>query len=178
MPDWYAHDTAEVSEKAKVGKGTKIWNHSQVREDTIIGQDCNIGKNVYIDFGVSIGDRCKIQNNVSVYHGVTIEDEVFVGPSAVFTNDMVPRATLWDDGRLVETFVKKGASIGANSTIVCGNTIGENAMVGAGAVVTADVPAHALVYGNPARVKGYVCFCGQKLDDGNYCKACDKKVDL
>ncbi len=178
MSDWFAHNTAEVSEKAKIGKGTKIWNHAQVREDTDIGEDCIISKNVYIDFGVKIGSRCKIQNNVSVYHGVTIEDEVFVGPSACFTNDLFPRATIWDDGRVSKTLVKKGVSIGANSTIVCGNTIGENAMVGAGSVVTSDVPPHALVFGNPAKVRGYVCFCGKRLDEKNYCKDCGKEVKI
>ena len=171
------HCSAEVSDRARIGVNTNIWNHAQIREDVVIGENCNIGKNVYIDYGVKIGSKVKIQNNVSIYHGVEIEDEVFIGPSAVFTNDLYPRATIWDDGRVDKTLVKKGASIGANSTIICGNTIGENALVGAGSVVTKDVPPHALVYGNPAKIKGYVCYCGQKLE-GKICPACKKEVQI
>jgi UDP-2-acetamido-3-amino-2,3-dideoxy-glucuronate N-acetyltransferase len=160
------HETAEVHDKANVGENTKIWNHAQVREDAVIGKNCNFGKNVYIDFGVRIGDNVKIQNNVSVWHGVTIENDVFIGPSVVFTNDLRPRAFIWNPERVAKTTIKQGASIGANATIICGErTIGKYAMVGAGSVVTKDVPDYGLVIGNPARLVGYVCVCGQKLTE-------------
>jgi acetyltransferase-like isoleucine patch superfamily enzyme len=178
------HPSAEVSQEARIGEGTSIWHQAQVREKAVIGEGCNIGKGVYIDTGVKVGNKCKIQNYVSVYHGVVIEDDVFIGPSATFTNDMYPRAFLWGGDRLGKTLVKKGASIGANSTIVCGVTIGEYAMVGAGAVVTKDVPDHALVYGNPAIFMGYVCECGHKVTrfEGKggsrigKCEACGKTL--
>lgn len=158
------HPTAEVSEDCVIGECTKVWNNAQVREHAHIGRDCNIGKDVYIDADVTIGDRVKIQNGVSVYKGVTVEDDVFLGPHMTFTNDLYPRAFSEHWG-VVETLVKKGASIGANATIVCGKTIGPYAMVAAGSVVTRDVPSHALVMGNPARLKGYVCKCGRKISD-------------
>ena len=165
------HDTADVAENARIGEGTSIWHHCQVRPNAVIGKNCNIGKGVYIDADVSIGDNVKIQNYVSVYHGVTVEDGVFIGPHACFTNDMRPRAInadgspkSADDWKLSETLVKKGAAIGANSTIRCGITLGEWAMVGSGSVVTRDVPDHGLVFGNPARLRGFVCPCGNKLD--------------
>lgn len=149
--NYFVHETAEVSDKAKIGNNTKIWNLAQIRENAIIGDNCIISKNVYIDEKVIIGNNCKIQNNVNVYHGVVIEDDVFCGPSMTFTNDMFPRA-FNKDWKITNTLVKKGASIGANSTIVCGVTIGEYAMVGAGSVVTKDVEPYTLVAGNPARV--------------------------
>jgi len=173
----YTHVTAEVSDGAQIGAGTKIWNHAQVREEAVIGNDCIISKNVYIDKGVHIGDRVKIQNNVNVYHGVTIENDVFCGPAMTFTNDLFPRA-FNDDWNVYETKVKTGASIGANATIVCGNVIGEFAMVGAGSVVTRDVPDFALVVGNPAKVVGWVCKCGERLDKKNTCKLCGRKYKL
>jgi UDP-2-acetamido-3-amino-2,3-dideoxy-glucuronate N-acetyltransferase len=167
------HNTAEVSPKAKIGDGTRVWHQCQIREEAIIGKNCNIGKNAYIDIHVKIGDNVKIQNNVSVYHGVTIEDDVFVGPCAVFTNDLYPRAFIWDDSRRENTHVRKGASIGANATIICGNrVIGEYAMVGAGSVVTKDVPSHGLVVGNPAKLVGFVCRCGRKLSEKKKLKDC------
>jgi len=178
MADITIHPTAEVSENSTLGSGTKVWHHAQVREGAEIGENCNLGKNVYVDFKVKIGNNVKIQNNVSVYHGVTIEDDVMVGPSAVFTNDLYPRARTWDESRVVETLIKKGASIGANATIICGNTIGENAMVAAGSVVTESVPKHALVAGVPAKVVGYVCECGFKLDENKRCTKCGKVVEL
>lgn len=175
--DILIHPTAEVSEEAQIGKGTKVWNLAQIREKSVIGEDCIISKNVYIDTGVVIGNRVKIQNNVNIYHGVTIEDDVFLGPSMTFTNDFYPRA-FNEDWEISETVVKKGASIGANATIVCGNTIYEYAMVGSGSVVTRDVPAHALVAGNPARQIGRVCRCGAKLTKDNVCPKCGKKYQF
>jgi acetyltransferase-like isoleucine patch superfamily enzyme len=163
---YYAHPTAVV-ESDDIGEGTKIWHFAHVRAGSRIGFGCIIGKSCYVDFEVRIGDRVKVQNFVSVYHGVTIEDDVFVGPSVAFTNDLVPRAFIWDADLIVPTLVRKGSSIGANSTIVCGVTIGRYAMVGAGSVVTKDVPDHGLVYGNPASLRGYVCVCGRRLDPVN-----------
>jgi len=152
------HPTADVAPSAQIGPGTSIWNQSQFREGARIGSGCIIGKNVYVDEGALIGERAKIQNNVSVYRGVVLEDDVFVGPSAVFTNDRVPRA--FGDWVMTTTIVRRGASIGANATIVCGVQIGEFAMVAAGAVVTRAVSDHQLVGGNPAGHLGWVCGCG------------------
>lgn len=161
--DYFVHKTAEVSKKAKIGRGTKIWHLVQIREDVEIGENCIIGKNVYIDFGVKIGNNCKIQNNCSIYHGTIIEDGVFIGPHVVCTNDKYPRA-INPDGSLKEDSdwiagkinVKKGASIGANVTILPNITVGKYAMVGGGSVVTKNVGDHELVYGNPARKRGEV----------------------
>lgn len=151
----YIHETAVVEPGATLGDGTHIWMGAQIREGAVLGEGCNIGKDVFIDAGVRIGSRVKIQNNVSVYSGVTLQDEVFVGPSAVFTNDLYPRAT--NDGwQITPTLVQHGASIAANATIICGNTIGRYAMVGAGSVVTRDVRDHELVVGNPAKFHGWV----------------------
>ncbi len=177
MRNVFIHPTAEVSDAAAIGDGTKIWNQAQVRNDAVIGENCIISKNVYIDEHVKIGDRVKVQNNVNVYHGVTIEDDVFLGPSMTFTNDMFPRA-FNADWEISNTLVKKGASIGANSTVRCGVTINEYAMVGCGSTVTKDVPAYALVVGNPARRLAWVCKCGQKLDSGFKCPKCGKEYEL
>lgn len=177
MKDIFVHETAEVSESAVIGSGTKIWNQAQVRNDAVLGENCVISKNVYIDEYVKIGNRVKIQNNVNVYHGVTVEDDVFLGPSMTFTNDMYPRA-FNAEWKITETLVKKGVSIGANAVIRCGVIIGEYAMVAAGSVVTKDVPAHALVAGNPARQTGWVCRCGFKLDADGVCAECNKKHDI
>lgn len=167
----YIHPTAEVSEQANIGDGTKIWNLAQVRENCTIGENCIISKNVYIDTQVVIGNRVKVQNNVNVYHGVTVEDDVFLGPSMTFTNDFYPRAFNLD-WEITHTHIKKGASLGANVTVVCGNTVGEYAMVGSGSVITKDVPDYALMVGNPAKQIGWVCKCGQKLDDNYLCQTC------
>lgn len=163
MNDTFVHPTAIVEDGAVLAPGARVWHHAHVRRGARIGAGCNIGKNVYVDFDVSVGDGSKIQNNVSVYHGVTIGCNVFVGPSAVFTNDLYPRAEFWSDERLVRTVIEDGASVGANATIICGHTVGRYAMVGAGSVVTRDVPASALVLGNPAQIRGVVCDCGRPL---------------
>jgi len=160
--DVFIHKTAEVSSRAKIGNGTKIWNQVQVRENCLIGNNCILSKDVYIDFDVIIGNNVKIQNGVSIYHGVEIEDDVFLGPHMVFTNDLYPRAYI-GDFKVFKTIIKKGASIGANSTIVCGTTIGEYSMIGAGTVITKDVPNNALVIGNPGRIVGFVGKLGKKL---------------
>ena len=152
------HPTATVEEGARIGTGTSVWHHAHIRRGATVGEGCNIGKNVYIDDGAVVGDRVKVQNNVSVYAGVRLDDDVFVGPSAVFTNDRVPRAT--GDWQLSATVVHRGASIGGNATVVAGIEIGEWAMVGAGAVVIRSVAPHEVVVGNPARRIGWVCRCG------------------
>ncbi|MGB0112657.1 MAG: acyltransferase [Ilumatobacteraceae bacterium] len=160
------HETSIVESDAEIGGGTAIWHHAHVRSGARIGADCVLGKNVFVDGGAVIGDRVKIQNNVSVYSGVTIGNDVFVGPSAVFTNDLVPRA-FNTDWTITSTRVSDGASIGANATIVCGTTIGEYAMVAAGATVTHDVASHQLVAGMPARHRGWVCTCGNVTSRDN-----------
>ena len=165
------HPTADVSPEAEIGTGTAIWHQCQIREETKIGANCILSKGVYVDAGVIIGNNVKVQNYVSVYHGVTIEDGVFCGPHCVFTNDKNPRAVnpdgslkAADDWVLSKTLVRKGAAIGANATIVCGVTIGQWAMIGSGSVVTRDVPDYGLVWGNPARLHGFVCPCGARLE--------------
>ncbi len=158
----FIHPTAEISPEASVGAGSKIWHYVQVREGARIGAECVLSKGVYIDTSVVIGDRVKIQNGVSVYQGVTVEDDVLIAANVAFTNDKFPRA-FNADWSITPTLVKKGASIGANATIVCGVTIGEYAMVGAGSVVSRDVPPFALVVGNPARVIGAVNERGERV---------------
>ena len=168
----YIHATALVEDGAVIGDASKIWHYVHIRRSAHVGANCVIGRGVFIDEGVQIGNAVKIQNYVSVFHGVTIEDGVFIGPHVCFTNDMWPRAInpdntikSADDWECTKTVVEHGASIGANSTIVCGTTIGTWALVGAGSVVTKSVPAHALVVGNPARLIGYVCKCGRRAAD-------------
>jgi len=163
--DYFVHESSYVDDNVKIGKGTKIWHFSHIQSYVKIGNNCSIGQNVNIANNVLIGNNVKIQNNVSVYEGVTLEDYVFCGPSMVFTNILNPRSEFPQRGSefYLPTLVKKSASLGANSTIVCGNVIGKYAFVGAGAVVTKDVPDYALVVGNPARIKAWVCACGKKL---------------
>lgn len=175
--NYFVHSTAEVSEQAKIGENTKIWNLVQVRENAHIGSNCILSKNVYIDSDVIIGSNVKIQNNVNVYHGVTVEDDVFLGPSMTFTNDMYPRA-FNKDWKITKTLVKKGASIGANATIRCGIEIGEYSMIGSGSTVTKDVEPYSLVVGNPAKKIGYVCYCGMKLNDDYKCDNCNRQYDF
>jgi len=177
MSNVFIHSSAHVSEQAQIGEGTKVWINVQIREHVTIGAHCIISKDVYIDHGVQVCNNCKIQNGVSVYNGVSIEDDVFVGPNVSFTNDKVPRAfnTNW---KITPTLIKKGASLGANATIVCGITVGEYAMVAAGSVVTKNVPAYALVMGNPAKIVAYVCQCGSRLDSMNCCTVCGKNIDI
>jgi acetyltransferase-like isoleucine patch superfamily enzyme len=187
------HPTADVSPKAKIGDSTSIWHQAQVREDVIIGQNCIIGKGVYIDAGVHIGNSVKIQNYVSVYHGVTLEDGVFVGPHVCFTNDLKPRAIntdgslkAADDWILSLTLVRKGAALGANSTIRCGTTVGMWAMLGSGSVVTKDIPDYGLAWGNPTQLHGFVCPCGTRLEEVTQnnetviakCPSCGQQVNI
>lgn len=181
LADYFVHETAEVSDKARIGKGTKIWHLVQIREGTELGENCIIGKNAYIDVNCRIGKGVKIQNNCNIY-GAIIEDNVFIGPAVCFTNDKLPRAFIWDENRRTKPItVKKGASVGANSTITPEITIEEFAMVGAGSVVTKNVPPHALVVGNPAKQIAWVCECGQKFEKKTgkaKCSACGKEFQI
>jgi UDP-2-acetamido-3-amino-2,3-dideoxy-glucuronate N-acetyltransferase len=175
---YFVHESAYVDDQVEIGAGSKIWHFSHILSGSRIGKNCNIGQNVVIGPDVAIGDGCKIQNNVSVYKGVTLEDEVFCGPSMVFTNVYNPRSALKRMHELRPTLVKKGATIGANATILCGITIGRHAFIGTGAVVLKDVPDYALVVGNPANRKGWMCACGIQLDfkgDRAVCMACKRR---
>ena len=184
----YRHPTAEIDDGAIIGDGTKVWHHAQVREGARVGRECVLGKGVYVDKDVVVGDRCKIQNRASIFHGVTLEDGVFVGPHAVFANDTFPRAInpdgslkSEDDWTVERTHVGRGASVGAGAVVLPGVTIGAWALVAAGAVVTANVPDHAIVKGNPARLAGFACTCGRPLRmerAGDYhCDACGATFD-
>ncbi|NVL89467.1 MAG: Gfo/Idh/MocA family oxidoreductase [Desulfobacterales bacterium] len=175
---FFAHETAVIDTACKIGKGSKVWHFSHIMSGAEIGERCNIGQNVVISHGVKIGSNVKIQNNVSIYEGVVLEDDVFCGPSMVFTNVINPRSHISRKHKFKQTLVKKGATIGANATIVCGHTIGRYAFVGAGAVVTKDVPDHALVLGNPATIEGWMCECGHQLNfqgDMTACSECGKE---
>jgi UDP-2-acetamido-3-amino-2,3-dideoxy-glucuronate N-acetyltransferase len=163
--NYYAHETAVIDEPADIGADTRIWHFSHVMSGARIGSGCTIGQNVFVGGTASIGNNVKIQNNVSVYEGVVIEDDVFCGPSCVFTNVIRPRSAFpRSDRRFDTTLIRKGVTIGANATIVCGTMIGEHAFIGAGSVVTKDVPAYALYFGNPAKHGGWVCRCGERLE--------------
>jgi UDP-2-acetamido-3-amino-2,3-dideoxy-glucuronate N-acetyltransferase len=184
-PSYFIHQSSYVDDNVSIGSGTKIWHFSHIISGTKIGENCKIGQNVVIGPSVTMGNFCKIQNNVSIYGGVELEDYVFCGPSMVFTNILEPRCKYPQEtaDKYIRTLIKEGASIGANATIVCGITIGKNAFIGAGSVVTRDVPDYALVYGNPARIRGWVCECGHKLefaaDDHASCLAkCRKSYKL
>jgi UDP-2-acetamido-3-amino-2,3-dideoxy-glucuronate N-acetyltransferase len=159
----FAHESSYIDQGAQIGEGTKIWHFCHIMPGAKIGKNCNIGQNVFVAPGVVIGDNVKIQNNVSVYSGVILEDDVFLGPSMVFTNVINPRSLVERKSEFQTTTVKKGASIGANATILCGITLGCYSFVGAGSVVTRELPDYALAYGNPARIKGWICSCGVQL---------------
>lgn len=173
------HESSYIDEGAVIGNGTTIWHFCHVMSGARIGENCRIGQNVVVLNDVVIGDNCKIQNNVSVYERVTLEDDVFLGPSMVFTNVINPRSEIPRKHEYMETLVRKGATIGANATVVCGNTIGKYAFVGAGSVVTKEIPDYALVFGNPAKIKGWMCECGIKIefkaDTKTKCEACGKE---
>lgn len=176
MKKYFVHESSYVDDNVNIGDGTKIWHFSHILSGASIGKDCSFGQNVNIGNNAIVGDRVKVQNNVSIYEGVIIEDDVFCGPSMVFTNDHNPRP-LYSKGSeaYLKTIVRRGASIGANATIVCGNEIGKWALVAAGAVVTKDVKPYALVAGVPARQIGWVCECGQNLSEDLICHSCGRK---
>ena len=174
MNDVFVHETAIIDSGAKIGAGTHIWHWTHVCSSAVIGQKCNIGQNVFIADQVTIGNGCKIQNNVSLYNGVILEDDVFCGPSMVFTNIYNPRAKIRKMDQIRPTLVKQGATLGANCTIVCGNAIGRYAFIGAGSVVTKNILDHAMVVGNPAKQTGWVCVCGERLTRGLQCHSCGK----
>ena len=179
MADFFVHESAYVDQPVEIGAGTKIWHFCHVSKGAKLGQNCSLGQNVYVGSRVVIGNNCKIQNNVSVYDLVTLENDVFCGPSMVFTNDMNPRAAFPKGGKWIPTLVKQGASLGANCTIVCGHTVGHSAFVAAGAVVRGDVPDFAVMAGVPARIIGWMCECGTRLDFSKgaacECPSCKRK---
>lgn len=175
--EYFVHESSYIDEGAKIGKGTKIWYFCHVQERAVIGENCILGQNVFVCNGSKVGNGVKIQNNVSVYECVEIKDNVFIGPSAVFTNDLNPRAKYKKGSSgYKKTVVEEGASIGANATIVCGNVIGRNSFVAAGAVVVDDVPPHAVVAGVPAKRVGWICECGKLLGEEHYCPICRKEI--
>lgn len=176
MKTYFSHKTSIIEKQAKVGKNTKIWHYTHIEKTAEIGSDCNIGQNCYV--AGKVGNHCRLQNNVNLYLGVEIGDFVFCGPSMTFTNDLTPRVKYPKHGNYEKTIVHEGVSLGANSTIVCGITIGKWAFIGAGSVVTKDIPAYALVYGNPARIQGWICECGTKLANSfvvTKCKSCKRQ---
>lgn len=178
---YFVHESSYVDEGCEIGEGTRVWHFSHIMKGSKIGQNCNIGQNVVISPDVVLGDGCKVQNNVTIYTGVVCEDGVFLGPSCVFTNVINPRALIERKSEYCRTVIKQGASIGANATIVCGHDIGRYAFVGAGSVVTKEVPDYALVYGCPAELRGWVCRCGKKLTFQNgraICPACGKTYQM
>lgn len=176
MKEVYIHESSYIDDNVEIGEGTKIWYFCHIQKGAKIGRNCSLGQNVNISNNVKIGDGVKIQNNVSIYEGVEIENDVFCGPSCVFTNDLTPRAK-YPKGHenYKKTLIKRGTSIGANATIVCGHTIGEWALIGAGAVVASDVQAHALMLGIPAKRKGWVCECGTVLKKELVCDSCGRR---
>ncbi len=178
--DYFVHSSSCIDENVKIGKGTKIWHFSHILEGSDVGENCIIGQNVVIGPDVKVGNGCKIQNNVSLYKGITLEDGVFCGPSCVFTNVINPRAFIVRKEEYRPTLLKQGATIGANATVICGITIGSFAFIGAGAVVAKDIPDFGLVYGNPAKLQGWMCECGIKLEfegDKAICKVCKKEYE-
>lgn len=173
--NYFVHESAYVDDNVKIGEGSKVWHFAHILPNTVIGKNCVMGQNVVVGPDVKIGDNCKIQNNVSVYKGVELEDDVFCGPSMVFTNVINPRAFIEKKSEFRKTLLKKGCSIGANATIVCGVTIGRFALIGAGSVVTKDVPDYALITGVPGKQAGWVCECGEVLKKSEFeCISCGK----
>ena len=179
MSDYFVHESSVIDDGVTIGAGTRIWHFCHIQSGAVIGRNCSLGHNVNVSNNVTVGDGCKLQNNVSLYEGVELENYVFCGPSCVFTNDLTPRAK-YPKGRAgyKKTLVREGASIGANATVVCGHTVGRWALIGAGAVVTSDVPDHALMLGVPARRRGWVCECGGILPGDLACPACGRKYIL
>ena len=179
-PNVTIHDTAIVDPGAQIGSGSRVWHWVHICGKARIGQNCSFGQNVFVGNDVVIGNNVKVQNNVSIYDAVTLEDDVFCGPSMVFTNVINPRSAIIRKNEYLKTIVRKGATIGANATIVCGIELGTNCFIGAGAVVTKDVPPHALVLGNPGRIAGYMCSCGTRVPTpaGEKCSACGKPLDF
>ncbi|MGM9987350.1 MAG: DapH/DapD/GlmU-related protein [Bacillaceae bacterium] len=176
MNDYFVHESSYVDDNVKIGKGTKIWHFSHILKGAVIGENCSLGQNVNIGNNVVIGNGCKLQNNVSVYEGVVMEDYVFCGPSMVFTNDLTPRAKYpKGSAGYKKTLLKEGSTVGANATIVCGHKIGRWAMIAAGAVVTKNVLDYALMAGVPAKRIGWVCECGEILEDGLKCMSCGRE---
>ena len=175
--NYFKHDQALVHEDAQIGDGTRIWAFSNVQAGAVIGRECNICDGSFVERGAVVGNHVTIKHHVQVFDGVTIEDDVFVGSNAAFINDRYPRSNREDEWTLEKTVVKKGATLGSNSVILCGITVGEYAVIGAGSVVTKDVPAYAIVHGNPAGVKGHACGCGRKLDAGLKCSCGKQYVD-
>ena len=179
MPKYYSHETAIIDSGALIGEGTKIWHFSHIMENCTIGKSCNLGQNVVVSPKVVLGNNVKVQNNVSIYSGVNCEDDVFLGPSMVFTNILNPRSAVVRRDKYIETLVKKGASIGANATIICGNTIGSYSLIGAGSVITKDVPDYALIIGNPGKQIGWVSQYGHRLEFNEDLKAtCPESGEL
>jgi len=172
------HESASIDKGAQIGSGTSLWQNCIIQDDVIIGKNCNVGANVFIESGVRIGNGVKIKNNIAIYSGVEIEDDVFLGPNCVFTNVINPRAFISRKHEFKKTLVKKGATIGANATIICGHRIGCYAMIGAGCVVAHDVDDYNLVVGNPDKVLGLVCQCGYRLNDELVCSECGKKYEV
>ncbi len=172
------HETACIGQNAVIGAGTSVWQHSIIQDGAVIGNHCNIGANVYIEAGVIIGNRVKMKNNIAVYTGVIVEDDVFLGPDCVFTNVINPRSFIDRKNEFKSTIVKKGSTVGANATVICGNTIGKYAMVAAGTVVTKDVPDYALVIGSPGKTAGYVCECGCRLNEKMRCGQCLREYEM
>ena len=178
MSEAFIHETAVIDDGVTVGKGSRIWHFTHVSFGATLGSGCVLGQNVFVGPGVTIGNGVKIQNNVSVYAGVTIADDVFLGPSCVFTNVLTPRAHIERKGEFVPTTVSKGVTVGANATVLCGHALGEYALVGAGSVVTHDVLPHAVVVGNPARRVGWVCRCGEVLPESGVCGRCGDAYEI